>query len=1031
MENGRGLIKALENWAKKITDGYRDVEVRDLSTSFRDGMAFCAIIHHYRPDIIDFDSLSKENIFENNSLAFGMAEKQLGVPALLDAEDMVKYSRPDRLSIITYLSQLRNCFENQNRVKMKTDLKRIEKQSPGPPTKVSIVEPFLIAPKRHEVCQVCKHRVFILERLIVDGKLYHTTCFRCHKCNCLLNPGAYVESDIAGVYECSVCVADEIPNLVSQQLNIDEVSVKQPLPRKEFIKNDVANTVRSKFSPQSQSVSEILTTLPHLDRDSSMKSVSASSLSVKDKIHAFEKNQPIENSYLNASAVTPADKTCQSLVLSSSYELSLKLSNSYSSQQTLSFDESLKKLSPDKVNESVTASSQNNLVSSEKTSAGKSYFEISDIQDDDVSDKDCDKLRRSSITENNLECKVSLKEANVLNSNDNDVHVTKTCIESPKATRDIFKTSLQPLKFPSIIRKENLVIPRKNIDNLSFQSSSLLTLPTIRRNLSFTEDPSKTTVSHPDSNLVNNSQLQTQSTTRRNSLESSECDTTKNISQENWSKPGFKTFNRTISAQEVSLNSATNNFRKSPLRTYTSVYRSLLGASNDCLIKSQDDAITNQPLSSESLCQSENDFCSTEKLDSDDANVVHLKLPEFGHKDSSESTNKKLYPDDMNPFGEDDTEENSEEYPDDLNPFGDDDSIISDVEYDEAKNPFASDDEDHIPTSASTKSPLFENNKSPIFTDSIWSNVSSPSNSIKGTLKKRPAPKPPALSDIFPESTGVESSLISAKSSPIKKPFQASSPKVRKNKPAPPPPPDSAASSKMTKEADNLRLKSSKEERAFKKKKRPAPPVPIPMRRDMKKIPLKEILQEMKEIEEKQREYERQGREIELLIRDRDKDDEASVEEEEYIMQLFELVNQKNSLFRRQAELMYIKRSQRLEEQQQQIEKEIRHLMEKPESEKTDEDRQKEEELTLELIDIVDQRNSIIDSIEMDRRRELEEDHSVQEQLEIKNGDLPIPAEIKQKSSGKNKKSKAKKEKKKQESGKDTLKKKKLFSRRS
>ncbi|XP_035221781.1 MICAL-like protein 1 [Stegodyphus dumicola] len=115
MDNARGLIKSLENWAKKVTTGYKDVEVRDLSVSFRDGLAFCAIIHHYRPDLIDFDSLSKENIFQNNSLAFSVAEKQLGVPALLDAEDMVKYNRPDKLSIITYLSQLYNCFENQNK----------------------------------------------------------------------------------------------------------------------------------------------------------------------------------------------------------------------------------------------------------------------------------------------------------------------------------------------------------------------------------------------------------------------------------------------------------------------------------------------------------------------------------------------------------------------------------------------------------------------------------------------------------------------------------------------------------------------------------------------------------------------------------------------------------------------------------------------------------------------------------------------------------------------------------------------------
>lgn len=180
------------------------------------------------------------------------------------------------------------------------------------------------------------------------------------------------------------------------------------------------------------------------------------------------------------------------------------------------------------------------------------------------------------------------------------------------------------------------------------------------------------------------------------------------------------------------------------------------------------------------------------------------------------------------------------------------------------------------------------------------------------------------------------------------------------------------------------------------RKDRPAP-IPgfaQPQRRILQMLPLQDIRQELEKIEIQQQGLEKQGVILEKMIRERcenetdnktadsvsqtseksEKEPQNSKEVEDLIIQLFELVNEKNELFRRQAELMYLRREYRLEEEQADVEYEIRKLLSQPENNKTDHDKLREENLIQRLVEIVSQRNEIVDCLDRDRLREFEED---------------------------------------------------------
>ncbi|KAK1878021.1 MICAL-like protein 2 [Dissostichus eleginoides] len=241
--------KTLREWCRCTCANYPDVEIRNMSTSFRDGLAFCAIIHKHRPDLIDFSSLSKDNVYQNNKLAFETAERKLGLPALLDPKDLVSNKVPDSLSVITYISQYYHFFNRKsyaglpslksphvtflnNLTKSKTPdglkpLKNLTDLETGREDHLSNTRPCT-------VCSLCFKPVHLIQRHLMDGKVFHRSCFRCKVCHSTLLPGSYTQRSEDGSLICSHHITDSPSVELNQQVTPPEI-----LPKCKFVEGYV------------------------------------------------------------------------------------------------------------------------------------------------------------------------------------------------------------------------------------------------------------------------------------------------------------------------------------------------------------------------------------------------------------------------------------------------------------------------------------------------------------------------------------------------------------------------------------------------------------------------------------------------------------------------------------------------------------------------------------------------------------------------------------------------------------------------
>ncbi|XP_073984997.1 MICAL-like protein isoform X3 [Rhodnius prolixus] len=1149
--------KALETWCRRVTQGYPGVKVENMTTSWRDGLAFCAMIHHFRPDLIDFSRLDKSDIYGNNELAFRIAERHLGIPALLDAEDMAEYPVPDRLSILTYLSQFYQAFASNS----SSPIKKPSSDSPedslvslvqGNVQQSTKMEEGSSLPRR-EPCVICNNPVFIAQKLRIDGKLYHRTCFRCARCGNQLSLADYYETH-DGQYCCETC-PDEI-----------------------IMETSTATSFNPKLPEEEEEEEEPLREVPQLGADLIEEEDFIKQKSLYDSkmiIKALPPEPP--PSSMTPSKVVNKDPSTTDLILASSTAAEAPSTADRPSASLVA----IRRMMFDSYN---IDTDDAKLIINKKDLSHNNLIDSSSHNVKSSSDDKKMVIVNSNIKKNNI---------NIKKSSNNTKNNSNICNNEDEVEDDIINNSKKKLKLNENIKdthqfSEILISKKTDISNN-------IVVDCVNRQL-----------------LVDN-MYKTENIDKSLPLFSKYSDTTTQLDSVQVSSMSDDQLTQQQEQEDVQV--VEEEETKSEEKEVVS---DLAQKDTNILLKNEvEEGKESLALHTEDVIDEKNNEENETKPGLEvKPNTDTTEIPIV----VTTTTSTVEYPEDLNPFGNDDEEEEEVDKVKDetmesprksTNPFGSDsedeeeeglidqqknksknntpdntpskniNQNVSAMHKSPSLNPFDSDEEDdddvNKPVPFPRKNVLspepvpFPRNRlrgSLRSINSLSSTCSLPSprkkkpaplppSSPSSTLSRSPrarktkrAPLPPASSTLSLESsvsattTGSESlakdisadddkkqqdevdkeeiakeisnivGLISdmavetkqdqeiestvAEKHPVvvepiieivnKDTIEAidktelrreskeletnsqqvviePSPPIRRNstqcderlaiiantiiKDAGPRSlnesvgdisygslsygSDNSASlnnsyyeslsspptEKRNKDSVNMHRKISESGSVYlpksshgqwRRKKAPAPPLPLPKRRPVQPMPIQNIRQELHDIEIKQQGLERQGVALENKIRDKF-DSESSITPyvEELVLQLFELVNEKNELFRKQAELMYLRRQQHLEEEHSELEYQIRCLMARPEANKTDSDKELEEQLIQRLVEVVERRDAIVQCLEMDRLREAEEDRSINTQLGIFT--LAMAKEVKLTSSTTKKKHKKTKDK--------------------
>nr|XP_009680733.1 PREDICTED: smoothelin isoform X3 [Struthio camelus australis] len=117
--NANSIKQMLLDWCRAKTRGYEHVDIQNFSSSWSDGMAFCALVHNFFPEAFDYSQLTPQNRRHNFEVAFSSAEKHADCPQLLDVEDMIRMREPDWKCVYTYIQEFYRCLVQKGLVKTK------------------------------------------------------------------------------------------------------------------------------------------------------------------------------------------------------------------------------------------------------------------------------------------------------------------------------------------------------------------------------------------------------------------------------------------------------------------------------------------------------------------------------------------------------------------------------------------------------------------------------------------------------------------------------------------------------------------------------------------------------------------------------------------------------------------------------------------------------------------------------------------------------------------------------------------------